>query len=148
MKIWFQFFFVASHTARAIFFSAGSLLGTFQACFSLFFGVLDQFFGLREACFAHFLHRGSARAHICASWRRQTTNSETNGVTKSIFPPPRGLLFGPLFVTFRDFSELCDFVKIELPCRRGLDFESPGPSTYHFFSLGAPSKNVIDFGGS
>ena len=54
--------FAASHRARALFFSAGSLLGTFQAGFSLLFGVLDQFFGLREACFAHFLHRGSARA--------------------------------------------------------------------------------------
>ena len=140
--------FAASHKARALFFSAGSLLGTFQAGFSLFFGVLDQFVGLREACFAHFLHRGSARAHICASWRRQTTNSEANGVTKSIFVPPRGSLFGPLFVTFRYFLELCDFVKIELPCRRGLDFESPGPSKCHFFPLGAPSKNWNDFEGS
>ena len=93
--------FAASHTARALFFSAVSLLGTFHACFSLFFSVLDQFFGVRGACFARFLHRGSARARICASWRRQTTNSEANGVTKSIFVPPRGLLFGPLFVIFR-----------------------------------------------
>ena len=120
--------FAASHEARALFFSAGSLLGTLQAGFSLFFGVLDQFCGLRDACFAHFLYRGSARAHICASWRRQITNSEANGVTKSIFPPPGGLLFGSLFGTFRYFSELCDFVKIELPCGRGLDFESPGRS--------------------
>ena len=140
--------FAASHKARALFFSAGSLLGTFQAGFSLFFGVLDQFVGLREACFAHFLHRGSVRAHICASWRRQATNSEANGVTKSIFPPPRGSLFGPLFGTFSYFSEFCDFVKIELPCRRELGFEGPGRSRCLFFSLGTPSKNRCEFGGS
>ena len=140
--------FAASHKARALFFSAGSLLGTFQAGFSLLFGVLDQFFGLREACFAHFLNRGSARAHICASWRRQATNSEANGVTKSIFPPARGSFFGPLFGTFSYFSEFCDFVKIELPCRRELGFEGPGRSKCHFFSLGTPSKNRSEFGGS
>ena len=137
----------ASHTARALFFTAGSLLGTFQAGFSLFFGALDQFFGLREACFARFLHGGSARARICASWRHQATNSEANGVTKSIFVLLRGSLFGPLFGTFRYFSELCDFVKIELPCRRGLDFESLGPSKCHFFSLGTPSKSRNEFKG-
>ena len=38
------------------------------------------------------------------------------------------------------FLELCDFMKIELPCRRGLCFESPGPSKWHFFSLGALPK--------
>ena len=86
----FPFVFAASRKVRALFFSAGSLLGTFQAVFSVFFRVLDQFVGLREAGFAVFLHRGSARAHICASWRRQTTNSEANGVTKSICPPPGG----------------------------------------------------------
>ena len=95
--------FAASHKARAFFFSAGSLLGTFQANFSVFVRVLDQFVGLREACFAHFLHRGSARAHIRARWRRQATNSEANEVTKSIFPPPPGSLFGPLFLLFRIF---------------------------------------------
>ena len=140
--------FAASHKARTLFFSAGFLLGTFQAGFSVFFRVLDQFVGLWEACFAPFLHRGSARAHICASWRRQTTNSETNGVTKSIFPPPRGLLFGQLFVTFRDFSELCDFVKIELPCRRELGFDGPGRSKCRFFSFGASSKNYTDLESS
>ena len=87
-----------------------------------------------------FLHRGSARAHICASWRRQTTNSEANGVTKSIFVPPRGSLFGPLFGTFSYFSEFCDFVKIELPCRRELGFEGPGRSKCHFFFLLSPSQ--------
>ena len=140
--------FAASHKARALFFSAESLLGTFQVGFSLFFGVLDQLFGLREACFARFLHRGSARARICASWRRQTTNSEANGVTKSIFVPPRGSLFGPLFGTFSYFSEFCDFVKIELPCGRELDFEGPGRSKCYFFSLVTPSKNRSEFGGS
>ena len=102
--------FAASHKARALFFSAGSLLGTFQAGFFVFFRVVDQFVGLREACFALFLHRGSARAHVCASWRRQTANSEANGVTKSIFPPPRVSIFAPLLVTFSYFSEFCDFV--------------------------------------
>ena len=140
--------FAASHKARALFFSAGFLLGTFQVSFSEFFRVLEQFVGLREACFAPVLDRGSARAHICASWRRQTTNSEANGVTKSIFPPPWGSIFGPLFATFQYFTELCDFVKIELPCGRGLDFESPGPSKYFFFSLGASSKNYTDFESS
>ena len=114
----------------------------------MFFCVLDQLAGLWEACFAPFLHRGSARAHICASWRRQATNSEANGVTKSIFPPPRGSLFGPLFLTVSYFSELCDFVKIELPFRRELGFEGPGRSKCHFFSLGTPSKNRSEFGGS
>ena len=51
---------VASRKARELLFSAGTLLGTFQAGFSMFFCVLDQFVGLREACFAPFLHRGSA----------------------------------------------------------------------------------------
>ena len=110
--------------------------------FCVFSRVLDQFVDLREAGFAVFLRCGSARAHICASWRRQATNSEANGVTKSIFPPPRGSLFGPLFFTFSYFSEFCDFVKIELPCRRELDFEGPGRSKYHFFLLGALSKNL------
>ena len=109
---------------------------------------MDQFVGLRKACCARFLHRGSARARICASWRRQTTNSEANGVTKSIFVPPRGSLFGPLFGTFSYFSEFCDFVKIELPCRRELGFEGPGRSKCHFFSLGTPSKNRSEFGRS
>ena len=107
--------FVASRKVCALFFIAGFLLGTFQAAFSVFFRVLEQFVGLRGACFALFLHRGPARAHVCASWRRQTTNSEANGVTKLIFPFSRRSFFGQLFVTFRYFSELCDFVKIEFP---------------------------------
>ena len=58
--------FAASHKVRALFFSAGSLLGTFKAGFSLCFRVLDEFVGFRKACFAPFLHRRSAGAHICA----------------------------------------------------------------------------------
>ena len=41
--------FVASRKVCAFFFGAGSLLGTFQAGFSAFFCVLDQFVSLREA---------------------------------------------------------------------------------------------------
>ena len=134
--------FAASHTARALFFSAGSLLGTFQAGFSLFFGVLDQFFGVRGACFARFWQSGSARARICASWRRQTTNSEANGVTKSIFVPPRELLFGQLFVTSRYFSDLRDFAKIELQLRRELDFESPERHHMPLFLIWTPSQTI------
>ena len=48
----------------AFFFSAGSLLGTFQAVFSVFLHALGQLFGLREACCAPFLHRGLTKAHI------------------------------------------------------------------------------------
>ena len=143
--------FAASHKARALFFSAGSLLGTFQAGFSVFFRVLDQFVGLREACFASFLHRGSARAHICASWRRQTTNSEANGVTKSIFVPPWGSIFGLLFVILMFFSEVCDFVKIQVPCKRELDFDGQGPLQTlksQFFSIGPPFRNLSVPGGS
>ena len=140
--------FAASQTARAFFFQRWVSLGHFPGRVFFVFGVLDQFFGVRGARFARFLHRGSARARICASWRRQTTNSETEGVSKSIFVPPQGSLFGPLFVTFRNFEELCDFVKIELPCGRGLDFESPSRSKCHFFSLGTLSKNWRDPGGS
>ena len=136
--------FAASCKARALFFSAGSLLGTFQAGFSVFFRVLDQFVGLREACFASFLHRGNARAQICASWCRQT-NSEANGITKSIFPPPRGSLFGLLFVTFRYFPELHDFVKIELLFWWGLDFEGPSRSKCHFFLLWSPFQKLERF---
>ena len=53
----FPYVFVASRKVRALFFSAGSLLGPFQAgCFVLS-SVLDRFVGLWEACFAPFLHR-------------------------------------------------------------------------------------------
>ena len=131
-----------------VFFQRWVSSGHFPGMFFFVFRCLGPIFGLREACFAHFLHRGSIRAHICASWRRQATNSEANGVAKSIFPPPRGSFFGPLFGTFSYFSEFCDFVKIELPCRRELGFEGPGRSKCHFFSLGTPSKNRSEFGGS
>ena len=144
----FSCVFGGSRKVCALLFGAGSLLCTFQASVSVFFCVLYQFVGRREAWPAPFLHRGSARAHICANWRRQATNSEENGVTKSISPLPRGSFFGHFFVTFRYFSELNDFVKIQLPWKRGLDFESPGPSKCHFFSLGTPSKNLRGPGGS
>ena len=82
--------FAASCKARALFFSAGSLLGTFQAGFSVFFRVLDQFVGLREAYFTLFLHRGSARAHLCqlappdhqlgGKWGHQVDFSPSPGV--------------------------------------------------------------------
>ena len=101
--------FAASRKVCALFFSSGSLLGTVQAGFSLFFRILDEFVGLREACCAPFLHRRSTRAHICASGRRQTTNSESNGITKSIFPPPRGRFsehFLLLFHIFRNYAIL------------------------------------------
>ena len=49
--------FAASRKARALLFSAESLLGTFQVGFSMLFRVLEQFVGLREACFALFLRR-------------------------------------------------------------------------------------------
>ena len=125
--------FAASHTARALFFSAGSLLGTFQAGFSLFFGVLDQFFVSRRPALLIFCIVDPQGHSTCASWRRQTTKSEANGVTKSIFPPPRGSFFGELFGICLYFSEFCDFVKIELPCRRELGFEGSGRSKCHFF---------------
>ena len=54
------------------------------------------------------------------------TDSAANGVTKSIFPPPLGSVFGPLFGTFSFVSEFYDFMKIELPSRPELDFEGPG----------------------
>ena len=144
----FSCVFAASHKVWALLFSAGSLSGTLQAGFSLSCRVFHQFGGLREACRALFVHRGFARAHICASWRRQTTNSEANGVTKSICPFLQELLFGQLFVTFSYVSELCDFVKTELPCGRELDFECPGRSKCHILSFGAPSKNLKGPGGS
>ena len=66
----------------------------------------------------------------------------------SRFPPPSGVAFQTIFLTFSYFSELCDFVKIELPCRRELGFEGPGRPKCHFFSLGAPSKILRVPGGS
>ena len=91
-----------ARSSRALFqrWLSSGLLGTFQAGFSVFFRVLDQFVGLREAGFAAFLHLGSARAHICASWRRQTSNSEANGFTKSICPLSLGASFLITFCYF------------------------------------------------
>ena len=68
--------------------------------------------------------------------------------SQSRFPPPLGVAFRTTFSYFSYFSEFCDFVKIELPCRRELGFEGPGRSKCHFFSLGTPSKNRSEFGGS
>ena len=106
--------------------SARSLLGSFRAGFSVCFSFRDCFFRVLEGRCAPFSHGGSTKSHICASWRHQTTNSAANRVTKSIFPPPVGSVFGPLFGTFPFFSELCDFMKMELPSRPELDFEGPG----------------------
>ena len=98
-------------------------------------------------CF--FLHRGSVRAHICASQRHRTPNSEADGITKSMLLPLWGSFFGLCFVFFGYFSELCDFVKIELPCMQGLDFEGLGPSEcYVVLPLRAPSENLRGPGGS
>ena len=47
-----------------------------------------------------------------------------------------------LFVSFSYFSDLCDFVKIELRSGRELDFEGPGRSKYYFSSLGAPFQKI------
>ena len=101
--------FATSRKVCAFVSSVGSLLGASRSFFSTFCFVLGQFVGLREACCARFLHRGSARARICASWRRQTTNSEANGVTKSIFVLPQGSIFGPRFVIFFVFFGILRF---------------------------------------
>ena len=59
-----------------------------------------------------------------------------------------GVGFPHVYVTFSYLSELCDFVEIESPPGRELDFEGPGRSKCHFSSFGASSKQSIDFGGS
>ena len=64
------------------------------------------------------------------------------------FCPSPGVAFRTTFFTFSYFSEFCDFVKIELPCRRELGFRGSGRSKCHFLSLGTPFKNRSEFGGS
>ena len=52
--------FAASHKARALFFSAGSLLGTFQAGCSVFFVSWTNLSVFGRHALLFFLHRGSA----------------------------------------------------------------------------------------
>ena len=78
---------------------------------------------------------GLLRKHLKDFTPYSSARDDFKGDTKSIFVPPRGSLFGPFFPTFSYFSEFCDFVKIELPCRRELGFEGPGRSKCHFSHL-------------
>ena len=131
----------------APFFSAGSLLSTFWASFSMFFRVVGRMFRLWKACHAPFLHRGSTRAHIRASWRRQTTKSAANRVTKSI-SPYRLFGFRNLFLYFQVFRNYAMLRKNELPLGRELDFESTCRSNCNFVCLGPLPKNRSGFKGS
>ena len=90
---------------------------------------------------------GCRRVTLRLIWaiKGTSTHSEANGFTKSIFPPPLGSAFGPLFVTFPYFSELIDFVKIELLCRRELDFESLGPFQMSLFLPWSPFQTFERF---
>ena len=97
-------FAASRHLARP--FSALGLFWALSGQFFLFFFVsLAEILGFWEACHALFKHRGSIRAHICASWRRQTTNLAANRVTKSVFPHPPWSVFELFFGTFLYSSE-------------------------------------------
>ena len=133
--------------------------------FARFFSALSSFWALSGGFFCVFLCLGpicwSSRGLLCsffASWIRKGTylcqlappDHQLGGKWghKVDFCPSPGVVFRTIFLTFSYFSEFCDFVKIELPCRRELGFEGPGRSKCHFFSLGTPSKNRSEFGGS
>ena len=131
---------------RAPFCSARFLLSIFWAGFSMFSCISDRIFEVWEArcvfCLASQIHKGT---YLLAPPDHQLRGKWCHQVD---FPLPPGSLFGPSFAIFSYFSEFHDFVKIELPCRRELGFEGPGPFPMSLIPLGAPSKNVIDFGGS
>ena len=138
----------ASRKVCAFFLGLGLLLGTFQAGFSLFVRVLDEFVGLREDCCA-FLHRRSARAHIFAP--AGAASPPTRKQMRSpggCFPLPRGSLFGTYFVTFHSFRNYT--ILSELSSRLGESsiLRVRGPSKCIFFSLGPPLRKLSVPGGS
>ena len=85
---------------------------------------------------------GEPLAPICAPggsflspWDEEGTNRSTQRVHKSsqgpptvIFPHPPGHLWDKFLDVVCKFRESCDFLWIELPCRRELNFQSPQPT--------------------
>ena len=128
--------------------------------FARFFSALSSFWALPGGFFCVFLCLGpiywSSRGLLCsffASWIRKGTylcqlappDHQLGGKWghKVDFSPPWGSFFGPLFGIFPYFSEFCDFVKIEILCRRELGFEGPGRSKCHFFLPWNPFQKSV-----
>ena len=136
-----------AHSSRALF-QRWVSSGHFPGMFFFVFRCLGSIFwcpgGLLCSFFASWIRKGT---YLC---QLAPPDHQLGGKWghKVDFCPSPGVVFRTIFLTFSYFSEFCDFVKIELPCRRELGFEGPGRSKCHFFSFGTPSKNRCEFGGS